>query len=114
MHAGGPAQTVARLRDPGLRERLRVRDGVGGAAADAAAEAGRRPIDFYCELLADEELGAASIAHIGNEENVRTIMTHPAHTAGSDGILVGERPHPRSWGTFPRYLGAYVRELAVL
>ena len=144
MHAGGPAQTVARLRDPELRERLRVEleeegsDGfhdvpvdwaaivvsgvrreedrrwVGRSVADAAAEAGRRPIDFYCELLADEELGAASIAHIGNEENVRTIMTHPAHTAGSDGILVGERPHPRSWGTFPRYLAVYVRELGVL
>ena len=41
-------------------------------------------------------------------------MTHPAHTAGSDGILVGERPHPRGWGTFPRYLGVYVRELGVL
>jgi N-acyl-D-amino-acid deacylase len=42
------------------------------------------------------------------------IMTHPAHTAGSDGILVGARPHPRSWGTFPRYLAVYVRQLAVL
>ena len=41
-------------------------------------------------------------------------MQHPAHTAGSDGILVGERPHPRGWGTFPRYLAVYVRELGVL
>jgi N-acyl-D-amino-acid deacylase len=52
--------------------------------------------------------------HIGNEENVRAIMRHPAHTAGSDGILVGERPHPRGWGTFARYLAVYVRELGVL
>ena len=52
--------------------------------------------------------------HFGNEENVRTTMQHPAHTAGSDGILVGERPHPRGWGTFARYLAVYVRELGVL
>ena len=54
------------------------------------------------------------ISHTGNEENVRTTMTHPAHTVGSDGILVGDRPHPRSYGTFPRYLAVYVRELGIL
>jgi N-acyl-D-amino-acid deacylase len=143
-HAGGAEATLRRLRDPDLRERLRVEleeegsDGfhdipidwriivvsgatrpenerwIGRSVADAAKEAEKRPIDFVCDLLVEEELGVASIAHIGNEENVRAIMTHPAHTAGSDGILVGERPHPRSWGTFPRYLAVYVRELGIL
>jgi len=32
----------------------------------------------------------------------------------SDGILVGNRPHPRAWGTFARFLGKYSRELGVL
>jgi N-acyl-D-amino-acid deacylase len=41
-------------------------------------------------------------------------MRHPTHTGGSDGLLVGDRPHPRAWGTFPRYLARYVRELGVL
>jgi N-acyl-D-amino-acid deacylase len=143
-HAGGMAATLERLRDPELRERLRVEmeeegsDGfheipidwaivvissasrlgnqrwVGRSIAEAAAEAGRRPIDFLCDLLVEEELGVACIAHIGNEENVRTIMTHAAHTAGSDAILVGDRPHPRSYGTFPRYFAVYVRELGIL
>ena len=142
--SGGPESAVARLRDPGLRERIRVEmeeDGADGAhgvpidwsvhvisgvrraederwlgqsVADAAADGGQRPIDFYCELCANEELGATVVSHVGNEENVRAIMQHPAHMAGSDGILVGERPHPRSWGTFPRYLGVYVRELGIL
>src|SRR5439155_20665729 len=67
---------------------------VGRSVAESAAEAGRRPIDFVCELLADEELGVACIAHIGNEENVRAIMTHPAPTAGSHGIPAGGPPHP--------------------
>lgn len=142
--AGGPEEAIARLRDPELRERIRIEleetgsDGahgvpidwpshvisgtaspenarwVGKTVADAAAEAGKRPIDFYCELVADDRLGAAVVSHIGNEENVRAIMQHPAHMAGSDGILVGERPHPRGWGTFPRYLAVYVRELGIL
>ena len=144
MHAGGAGETLARLRDSGLRERLRFEleeqgsDGfhdipidwsivtvsgargeanarwVGRSVADAAADARKRPIDFVCDLLVEEELGVPCITDIGNEENVRTIMTHAAHTAGSDGILVGERPHPRSWGTFPRYLAVYVRELGIL
>jgi N-acyl-D-amino-acid deacylase len=142
--SGGPEATTARLRDPQLRERIREEmeeqgcDGahgvpidwaahvvsgvhrpvngrwVGKSVAEGAAEAGKRPIDFYCDLCADESLGASVVSHIGNEENVRLIMQHPVHMAGSDGILVGERPHPRSWGTFPRYLGVYVRELGVL
>jgi N-acyl-D-amino-acid deacylase len=144
VHEGGTTATLERLRDPELRERLRIEvevegcDGfhdipmdwgiivisgarrpdsrrwLGRSVADAAAEAEARPIDFVCDLLVEEELGVSCIAHIGNEENVRTIMTHPAHTGGSDGILVGERPHPRSYGTFPRYLAVYVRELGIL
>jgi N-acyl-D-amino-acid deacylase len=144
VHAGGTREAIARLRDPTLRERIRVEleeegsDGfhdvpmdwshivvsgvrlernrrlVGRTIAEAAAETGERPVDLYCELCADEELGASSIAHIGNEENVRLIMQHPAHMPGSDGILIGERPHPRGWGTFPRYLAVYVRELGIL
>ena len=33
---------------------------------------------------------------------------------GSDGLMVGERPHPRAWGTFARFLGRYVREFGVI
>ena len=53
----------------------------------------------------------AILQHVGHEENVRAIMQHPLHTGGSDGLLVGDKPHPRAWGTFPRYLGHYCREL---
>jgi N-acyl-D-amino-acid deacylase len=144
VHVGGPGATIERLRDLDLRERLRVEiedegcDGfheipmdwsvvvvsgarldenrrfVGLSVSEAAAVAGARPIDFVCDLLANEELGVSCIAHTGNEENVRTTMTHAVHTVGSDGILVGERPHPRSYGTFPRYFAVYVRELGLL
>ncbi len=131
--AGGGEATIARLRDPSLRERLCHEleevgtDGHHGvpidwsvvvpggvSIADRAAAAGRRPIDVYCELCAEGNLALAATHHVGNEENVRAIMQHPCHTGGSDGIVVGERPHPRGWGTFPRYLAVYVRELGLL
>jgi N-acyl-D-amino-acid deacylase len=136
MHVGGSAATVDRLRDPSLRERLRVEmevegsDGfheipidwstvvisngafVGRTVSEAAED--KRTIDFLCDLLADEHLGVSCVVHFGNEENVRMTMAHWSHTAGSDGILVGDRPHPRSYGTFPRYFAVYVRELGIL
>lgn len=87
---------------------------VGRTVADSARAAGRRSIDLFCEVLVEERLGATCVVHIGNEDNVRTIMAHSAHTGGTDGILVGAKPHPRAWGTFPRYLGHYVRELGIL
>jgi N-acyl-D-amino-acid deacylase len=65
-------------------------------------------------LLVGDRLGTTILQHVGHEENVRAIMRHRVHTGGSDGILQGTKPHPRAYGTFPQYLGRYVRELGVL
>jgi N-acyl-D-amino-acid deacylase len=141
---GGPARTLARLSDADTRERIRAdleehgSDGchgvpvdwatiqvsgvrlagnahlVGLSVAQAARQAGKQPAELYFDLLVAERLGTSCLMHVGDEDNVRTIMRHPAHTGGSDGLLAGARPHPRAWGTFPRYLGHYVRELGVL
>ncbi len=51
--------------------------------------------------------------HVGNEENVRLIMRHRTHTGSTDGVLHGDRIHPRAWGGFARYLGHYCRELGL-
>jgi N-acyl-D-amino-acid deacylase len=87
---------------------------VGRTVARLSAERGRSGSDVFADLLLADRLAPTILQHVGNEENVRAIMRHPAHTGGSDAILVGEKPHPRAWGTFPRYLGHYVRELGVL
>ena len=71
-------------------------------------------MDFVCDLLASEELGVSALLHIGIEENVRTMLAHPAQMGGSDGILVGGRPHPRGWGAFARYFAVYVRQLGLV
>lgn len=87
---------------------------VGRTIADIAREAGEAPVDAVIRILLADDLATGVLMHIGHEENVQAIMRHPVHTGGSDGILVGDRPHPRSWGAFPRYLARYVRELGVL
>ena len=141
---GGQDATIRRLSDPDIRERIRAdieehgSDGchgvpvdwttieingvrrdenaqlVGQTVASAATAAGRPPAELYFDVLVDERLGTSCLMHIGHEDNVQAIMRHPTHTGGSDGLLVGARPHPRAWGTFPRYLARYVRELGVL
>jgi len=54
---------------------------------------------------------AGAIYHSISEEDMRRILRHPATMIGSDGLPNDPRPHPRLWGTFPRVLGRYSREL---
>ncbi|TDD84091.1 N-acyl-D-amino-acid deacylase family protein [Actinomadura rubrisoli] len=138
---GGPEALLARLADPDERERIRHAmevegsDGchgvpaewetieisgspyaavVGQTIAALAAACGRSAFDVYCDRLIVDDLATTILQHVGHEENVQAIMRHPCHTGGSDGLLAAIKPHPRAWGTFPRYLGHYVRDLGVL
>ncbi|MEU0690381.1 N-acyl-D-amino-acid deacylase family protein [Streptomyces uncialis] len=141
---GGPDATLARLRDDDTAERIRHHleeigsDGchgvpmewetieisgvtdqantayVGRTILETARANGETPWTTARRLLLDDRLGATILQHVGHEENVRAIMRHPVHTGGSDGILQGAKPHPRAYGTFPEYLGKYVREEGVL
>ncbi|GAA2203162.1 D-aminoacylase [Streptomyces bangladeshensis] len=141
---GGPEDVLARLADPVTAERIRhdlevtgsdgchgvpvewetieisgvtdpaLAECVGRTVRQAADLRGEPPWATARRLLVRDRLGTTILQHVGHEENVRAIMRHRAHTGGSDGILRGSKPHPRAYGTFPRYLGHYVRELGVL
>ncbi|MFE7774000.1 amidohydrolase family protein [Streptomyces sp. NPDC057445] len=141
---GGPEAVLARLHDDGTAERIRHHlevtgsDGCHGVPVDwdtieisgvadpglasfvgrtvlrIAAERGETPWTTARRLLVADRLCSTILQHVGHEENVRAIMRHRAHTGGSDGILQGSKPHPRAYGTFPRFLGHYARELGVL
>ncbi|MGW0935043.1 N-acyl-D-amino-acid deacylase family protein [Streptomyces sp. NPDC002666] len=87
---------------------------VGRTVAESARLRGEEPWVTARRLLLDDRLGTTILQHVGHEENVRQIMRHRVHTGGSDGILQGDKPHPRAYGTFPQYLGRYVRELGIL
>jgi N-acyl-D-amino-acid deacylase len=47
------------------------------------------------------------------EDDVRRVLRDPATMIGSDGLPHDQHPHPRLWGTFPRVLGHYSRDLAL-
>lgn len=51
------------------------------------------------------------IYHKMQEKDVRKIISHPGGMIGSDGLPHDKHPHPRLWGTFPRVLGRYVRDM---
>jgi N-acyl-D-amino-acid deacylase len=99
---------ISGVGEPALADR------VGRTVAELAGGSGREPFEVFRDLLVADRLATTILHLVGHEENVRTIMRHPRHTGGSDGLLVGARPHPRAWGTFPRYLGHYSRDLGVL
>ncbi|UFS96035.1 N-acyl-D-amino-acid deacylase family protein [Nocardia huaxiensis] len=87
---------------------------VGRTIAQLAVDRDLPPVEVFFDLLTRDQLATTILQHVGHEENVRAIMRHHRHMGGSDALLVGDRPHPRAWGTFPRYLGHYTRDLGVL
>lgn len=60
---------------------------------------------------ADRIQPAGAIYFMMDEKDVQSAMAHPGAMIGSDGIPFDAHPHPRLWGTFPRVLGHYSREL---
>ena len=71
--------------------------------------------DWACsEEDAVRRLAPAGAVYFGrNEADIRAAMARPSMMIGSDGIPLHPRPHPRLWGTFPRVLGHYARDLGL-
>jgi N-acyl-D-amino-acid deacylase len=55
----------------------------------------------------------SAVYFLMDEGDVRSILAFDETMIGSDGIPVGEKPHPRLWGTFPRVLGHYSRDVGL-
>jgi N-acyl-D-amino-acid deacylase len=70
-------------------------------------------VEFAFDLLRDERMGVGMISFSQSEEVVRKIMQQPYVNVCTDGLL-GGKPHPRAYGTYPRILGRYVREQNLL
>jgi N-acyl-D-aspartate/D-glutamate deacylase len=92
----------------------------GKTLADLARDRGLSPtvengIDLVIELQLAGGFGA--IYHSMDDADVQRILRHPMTMINTDGdpVAYGEGfPHPRSYGTFPRVLSRYVRELNVI
>jgi len=87
----------------------------GRRVRDVWQQSGKSFIDFYCDLLIEEDLAPLVIYPwpgnaTENENRLRNTLTHPLQMVSTDGVYVGSRAHPRSYGTYARMLGYVVRE----
>lgn len=141
VHEGGTAKLCDRLRDPAVRARIRGEETETGRAWDRiviararlrpeysgrtvsalASEAGKDPLEWTCDTLVEHDGAVDIIHHSMSEEDVQFVMRQPWIAIGSDsranapyGPLSFGKPHPRSYGTFPRVLGHYARDERVL
>jgi N-acyl-D-amino-acid deacylase len=91
---------------------------IGRTLTEVAEARGQNPVDAALDLLAEAGGEILTIVHGQSEDNLRRIMSHPLTAIASDGWTLspeaGGRPHPRSYGTYARVLGRYVREEKVL
>lgn len=143
-HAGGLDQLRGRLRDsvslarlktdmehgiPGKRnmvleagyENIMVsytasdrHRGVEGMRLSAIArEWHMEPFDVVVRLLLDEDFAVGMITFMIGEEDIQSILQAPWRAMGTDGLL-GGKPHPRAYGSCPKILGHYARDLGLL
>ncbi len=131
---GGIEATVERLKLPATRKKLEpafaaprfpihtmrlaslphdaYRHLEGKTLPEAAALCNQPILDFVCDLLIATDLAAGCVVrHFAErqEMDIVALLKHPLMMAGSDGIYVGGKPHPRGTGCFARYLGYHVR-----
>jgi len=81
---------------------------VGRDLSDIAAEWGVSQKDAARRLVP-----AGAVYFQMQEDDVRRVLSFPSTMIGSDGLQRDNHPHPRLWGTFPRVLGHYVREVGL-
>ena len=93
-----------------------------GATIDhIAAERSCDEIDAICDIIIADRGATRILVRCMSEEDVRTISAEPTALIGSDGPCVAPygitgqgKPHPRLYGTFPRLIGRYGRDLGLL
>jgi N-acyl-D-amino-acid deacylase len=112
-----PYHASSKTLDPG-RARPGVRIMVTWSTPHPRA-AGRMLDDVAAEWrcsareAAERLLPAGAIYFQLDEADVRAILAYPHTMIGSDGLPHDVHPHPRLWGTFPRVLGHYSRDVGL-
>ena len=142
IQAGGPGPLKQRLAERTARDRLREELAARGAAytspagwadvrlgaftnprnlrweartlADVMRETGRDAVDAMCDLLLDENLAVNQVTSGPWTKTLRPFVVHPVGMVGTDSTFIGAKPSPRTYGSFPRILGQFVREEALL
>ncbi|MBI5913440.1 amidohydrolase family protein [Candidatus Azambacteria bacterium] len=95
---------------------------VGKTIAEIAKGFGTNGEEAIIQLLLGSNLKVIAFAHVLDEGNIQMGVAHPLSIIGSSGAGYsmppsaqrGDLPHPRSFGTFPRFLKKYVAEKDLL
>jgi len=89
---------------------------LGKSIASIACREHVDPADLFLRILVEEKLRVSAIFSTMSEDNLQRFLSLPYVMIGTDsaarstdGITNKGRPHPRGFGTFPRFLGRYVR-----
>ena len=142
IQAGGVGPLKSRLADRAARERIRaemqargrlfagdrswdaLRLGAfrrpehlaweGRTLGDVMRETGRDAVDAICDLLLAEDLGVNQVTPGPHLDGIRAFLRHPQAMVGTDGVLIADKPSPRTYGSYPRILGQFVREERLL
>jgi len=108
-----PSAVVIASLPPGRYEDCR-----GRSLAEIAERDGVDAAEAVLRVLEHHQAAVSVVNHAMSEEDVVTVLRHPCTSVASDGWVLDAtgpgHPHPRNFGTFPRVLGRYARELAVL
>jgi N-acyl-D-amino-acid deacylase len=129
---GGPDALRQALRDPDARARMRqevVPRGLtwhdmwltyfklpenhryeGHSVGEVAEMMGTNEVDAICDLLLAEDLQTSFVSAGANGLTLSRFVSHPMSMVGSDALLIGDFPSPRTYGCFPIILSEYVRE----
>ncbi|MGE0725155.1 MAG: amidohydrolase family protein [Alphaproteobacteria bacterium] len=93
----------------------------GRTIEQIARERGCDPLDAVCDIIVADKGATRIIVRSMSEADVRTIVANAEALVGSDGPCVAPygitgqgKPHPRLYGTFPRVIGLYARDLGLL
>ena len=135
-HSGGPYELLKRLKNKDDRNKMRgqstklvgavekmVISAVkteknkwceGLTIVEMADRLNKEPWDAMCDLMIEEDLEVAYYSFIGDMNDVKVIIKHPAHMFITDGLRIGGMPNPRTYGTYPKILGQLVRDEKVL
>lgn len=82
---------------------------VGKRIPEIAAGWNMNNYDTMVRLLLEENHAVSMILHMMQEDDVRLLAVQPWLMHATDGLM-GGTPHPRTYGTYPKILGEYVRQ----
>ncbi len=90
---------VASLPDPDQQ------DLIGKTIQQVADARGCPGVDAALDLLRENQGRVMIVSFNQSEENLRKVLTHPLTSIITDGLMTEGKPHPRTFGTYPTFLG---------